>query len=257
VTSGIRFRYTGQQWLQEIDLYYYKARFYSPALGRFLQTDPVGYQSDLNLYAYVENNPINRTDPPGLVFLQVAAGGVNMAAGAIVSFGTGQDITLRNLGTDFMVGLVSGGTLGLAGKFATLAQLTNKTLGRGITAGGGEVVKGIGDEQKSAQQITGLAAGAAILNATGVIGKTGAALAQKSGLTISSNKAANELLATGFSAPAAVGAGVGLETAVKYGIPSANAASMAGSQAGQSSNLGTGLGTSPVSQGSGSIRSRK
>ncbi|WP_043289336.1 RHS repeat-associated core domain-containing protein, partial [Paraburkholderia oxyphila] len=36
-------------------------------LGRFLQTDPVGYADDLNLYAYVKNNPINLTDPSGLI----------------------------------------------------------------------------------------------------------------------------------------------------------------------------------------------
>jgi RHS repeat-associated protein len=180
VTSGIRFRYTGQFWLQEISLYYYKARFYSPALGGFLQTDPVGYQSDLNLYAYVENNPINRTDPPGLFFVQAAAGGVNMAVGVIVSYATGQDITLRNLGTDFAVGVVSGGTVGLAGKLGTLAQLANNTLGRGITAAGGEIYKGVASDN-STQQTAILAVGAAALNATGVIGKTGAALAQKSG----------------------------------------------------------------------------
>jgi uncharacterized protein RhaS with RHS repeats len=39
---------------------------YSPALGRFLQTDPVGTKDDLNLYAYVGNNPVNRVDPTGL-----------------------------------------------------------------------------------------------------------------------------------------------------------------------------------------------
>jgi RHS repeat-associated protein len=61
-----RFGYTGQTWVPELGLWYYKARFYSPTLGRFLQVDPVGYNGGIHLYAYVRNDPLNKSDPTGL-----------------------------------------------------------------------------------------------------------------------------------------------------------------------------------------------
>jgi RHS repeat-associated protein len=64
--SGPRYAYTGQLMLPEANLYHYKARAYSPGLGRFLQPDPAGMASDTNLYGYVGNNPISGSDSSGL-----------------------------------------------------------------------------------------------------------------------------------------------------------------------------------------------
>jgi len=60
------FKYTGRE-DDGTGLYYYRARYYHPALQRFITEDPIGFRSgDTNLYAYVKNTPINSVDPLGL-----------------------------------------------------------------------------------------------------------------------------------------------------------------------------------------------
>jgi len=68
-TEGIfnPFRYTGREQDPETGLYYYRARYYDPTVGRFISEDPAGFAgSGTNFYAYVRNSPINLTDPLGL-----------------------------------------------------------------------------------------------------------------------------------------------------------------------------------------------
>ncbi len=61
-----RLMFTGREFDKETGLYYYRARYYKPEIGRFLQADSVGYSAGMNLYRYCKNNPWNMTDPFGL-----------------------------------------------------------------------------------------------------------------------------------------------------------------------------------------------
>ena len=66
--SGVHnpYMFTGRRYDTGTSLYYYRARYYNPEIGRFLQTDPIGYVDGLNMYTYVRNNPVTNVDPFGL-----------------------------------------------------------------------------------------------------------------------------------------------------------------------------------------------
>jgi RHS repeat-associated protein len=56
------------------DLYYMRARYYDPNVGRFISEDPLGFAGgDVNLHAYVQNDPLNTIDPFGLTAMELAA----------------------------------------------------------------------------------------------------------------------------------------------------------------------------------------
>ena len=59
---NIRFSYTGRELDEETGLYYYRARYYDPSIGRFISEDPI---RATNLYTYVDNRPLDLVDPTG------------------------------------------------------------------------------------------------------------------------------------------------------------------------------------------------
>jgi RHS repeat-associated protein len=90
-----RLKYTGRD-DDETGLYYYRARYYDPRIGRFISEDPMGYGAgDVNFYAYVGNNPVNGNDPSGLVdwrglgkaTIDIFANGAGLVTGGILTLG--------------------------------------------------------------------------------------------------------------------------------------------------------------------------
>ncbi|RHX83634.1 hypothetical protein DLM75_23815 [Leptospira stimsonii] len=91
-----RYKYTGQEEDGETGLYYYKARYYDPLIGRFTQADSVFDTSRpmaMDLYMYTEGNPVRWRDPSGhsIVSDALSKNGMGM-----LNFKVGASKTLTN-----------------------------------------------------------------------------------------------------------------------------------------------------------------
>ncbi|MEP6016980.1 MAG: collagen-binding domain-containing protein [Paracoccaceae bacterium] len=127
--------FTGREFDDETGLYYYRARHYDPALGRFLQSDPIGFAAgDLNLYAYTWNDPQNWTDPSGLTSTSEKSVLTNLAARSTQAFGVARRAAGnigREVAGDYARGTVAHGTACLAGRVGTYLS----GLGAALAAG--------------------------------------------------------------------------------------------------------------------------
>ena len=65
---GNNILFQGREYDPELNLYYFRARCYDPIMGRFLQTDPMGYADSMNLYQGFYMNPVNFLDPMGKLY---------------------------------------------------------------------------------------------------------------------------------------------------------------------------------------------
>ncbi|MEM9409821.1 MAG: putative Ig domain-containing protein [Planctomycetota bacterium] len=116
-TFADRFAFTGREFDSVTGDYYYRARFVNPAIGRFLSNDPIGFDGmDLNLYRLVQNNPVNGTDPTGLVTLieqnfELTAGGSFANIRAVQGVGQVIEQILFTLAGCLRAGALTGATV--------------------------------------------------------------------------------------------------------------------------------------------------
>lgn len=181
-----RYRFTGKERDPENGLYYHGARYYSPWLGRWTSCDPIGAADGANLYVYVRGNPVNRSDPTGLISwgtvaviaaVVVVSVAVTVAtAGAAGPVVAGAAATVFGSGTvaaTVATGVVVGATAGAAGGAA--GEITRQVASGEATERGSVDWRGVGRAS-----VSGAAAGA-VTGGLGSLSSGGAAAAGISG----------------------------------------------------------------------------
>lgn len=131
-TTDTPYLYAGQFGIQAESngLFYMRARYYSPELKRFINSDPARFDGGMNWYAYANNSPLMYVDANGehpILVLALIGGISNVATGAALAAVTGQEYGLGDAAMDFGIGAVFGGASGAtikAARFYSAARFT-------------------------------------------------------------------------------------------------------------------------------------
>jgi RHS repeat-associated protein len=128
-TSANPMRFPGQWYDGTTGLHYNYFRDYEPTTGRYLETDPIGLEGGVNVYAYVGGNPVNRADPNGEFGNPVTGAIIGALSGYAIAKLTGDKCYgWRDGLRDAAIGAVTGG-LGGRGLTAGLKLLSNGAKG--------------------------------------------------------------------------------------------------------------------------------
>jgi len=141
------YQYTGRE-ADGPGLYYYRARYYSPMIGRFISEDPLSFRGGQNnFYAYAGSDPIDYRDPSGEFIPEAILGGaIGGAFGAITGYISG------DRGSQLLEDTIAGGASGaLIGLTDGLSLASNLALDAGLKVG---VSAGIGSGMEAVRQLS-------------------------------------------------------------------------------------------------------
>jgi RHS repeat-associated protein len=131
--------YAGYVFNAEISggLYTVRYRHYDPALGRWLERDPLGYVDGMNLYGYVANSPIITIDPYGQfgIIGGIVGGVVGAVTGAGIALITGGDVVAGAVGGAVAGAIIGSGAVIVAGAATGIGGLIVGGAAVGATGG--------------------------------------------------------------------------------------------------------------------------